>query len=232
LTFQRPKTQDMKTVFIPCRAVVAPGPISEAILKGVKEKSVCLVTTAQFVHMLDEVKKTLEDPRLKTEDRKQVTVNLGRPNPGQVLGCDARAACGGKAECVVYIGTGRFHALRAAVEADKPVYMVRPTGEVEKVSKRDVMAFQKKRYARLSKLEDAGTVGIVVSTKPGQEKMKDALQIQSKLRKQGKKAFIFAANEIKPQNLDGFKVDAWVSTACPRIAEDRFEKPVVDSYEL
>lgn len=215
-----------KTLFIPCRAKADPQRIARAISKGVKEKSICLITTAQFVHILDEI------GGLLAEGGKEVVVNLGRPNPGQVLGCDARAACRGSSECIVYIGTGRFHALRAAVKAQKPVYMVRPTGELEVVSKRDLIAFEKKRYARLSKLDDARTVGIIVATKPGQEKMAEALELKKKLAKDGKKTFIFAANEIKPQNFDGFKVDAWVSTACPRIAEDRFEKAVINSYDL
>jgi diphthamide biosynthesis enzyme Dph1/Dph2-like protein len=62
--------------------------------------------------------------------------------------------------------------------------------------------------------------------------MGKALELKKVFEKQGKEVFIFAANEIKPDYFTGYGIDAWVNTGCPRIAEDRFERPVIDMSEL
>jgi 2-(3-amino-3-carboxypropyl)histidine synthase len=212
----------VETVFMPCRARADVDKVVESV-RTIDCNSIGLVTTAQFVHQLDEIKKRLEDAG------KRAMISPGRPNPGQVLGCDARAAHG--AECYAYIGTGRFHALRVARETKKPVYMVRLEGGIEKVDEKELMKYEKMRAARIQAFKDARTVGLLVSTKPGQERMKQALEL--KKRSGGEKqTFIFVANEIKPDYFTGFDVDAWVNTACPRIAEDRFDRPVVDISDI
>jgi len=212
-----------KTIFIPCRAQADVEQVVKDILKGVKESKVGLVTTAQFVHQLDEIKKKLE------QGSKEVIISKGRPNPGQVIGCDAHAAKG--ADCYVYLGTGYFHPLRVAVETGKPVYTVHPKGGVEEISQEQIMKHAKIRAARVHKFKEAKKIGILVSTKPGQNRVKEALKLKEKLKGE-KETFIFVANEIKPDYFVGYDVDAWVNTACLRIAEDIFDKPVVDISEI
>ncbi len=217
-----------KTIFIPCRSKADIELVADNILEKVDFKKIGLVTTAQFVDDLKGIKK-----RLKAKG-KTVIVSPGRPNPGQVLGCDAKAASGPGAkgaEAYVYIGTGHFHPLRVALETGKPTYIAHPSGGIEKVSDELVMKHKKIRAARMYRFDEAKVVGILVSTKPGQNRMKKALELKKKLA--GKKeTFIFAANEIKPDYLIGYNVDAWVNTACPRITEDAFEKPMVDISEI
>lgn len=212
-----------KTIFIPCRSKADVELVADNILEKVECKKIGLVTTAQFVEDLDEIRKRLE------KAGKTVVISLGRPNPGQVLGCDARAAKG--ADCYIYIGTGHFHPLRVALETGKPVYMAHPSGGIERVSDDEIMKHEKIKAARLHRFKEARTVGVLVSTKPGQNRMEQAMGLREKLRGE-KETFIFAANEIKPDYLTGYDVDAWVNTACPRMAEDRFEKPVVDISEI
>ena len=195
----------------------------ESILEKVDYDKIGLVTTAQFVHQLNEVKRGLE------KGGKTVVISPGHPNPGQILGCDVRAAR--DADCYVYLGTGHFHPLRVAEETGKPVFMVHPSGGIEAVSEDQLMKRAKIRAARMHRFKEAKTVGVIVSTKPGQNRIGKALELRERLR--GKKqTFIFAANEIKPDCFEGYDVDAWVNTACPRITEDRFGRPMVDISEI
>ncbi|HTY46363.1 MAG TPA: diphthamide synthesis protein, partial [Methanomassiliicoccales archaeon] len=51
----------------------------------------------------------------------------------------------------------------------------------------------------------------------------------------GKKALVLIENSIDPETLMGYDVDAFVSTACPRLAIDdylRFKKPIITPKEL
>jgi 2-(3-amino-3-carboxypropyl)histidine synthase len=210
-----------ETIFIPCRSKANVELVVENILEKVDSEKIGLVTTAQFVDDLPEIKKELE------KADKEVIINEGRPNPGQVLGCDARAAKG--ADAYVYVGTGHFHPLKVAMETKKPVFMAHPSGGIEQVSEDQIMKHEKIRAARLHRFKEAKTVGIMVSTKPGQNRMEEALKLKEELDKE---AFVFAANELNPSNLLGYGVDIWVNTACPRIAEDRFERPVLNLGDL
>jgi 2-(3-amino-3-carboxypropyl)histidine synthase len=210
-----------ETLFIPCRAKIELGIVSDSIINSVKETKIGLISTAQFVLELPRLKKLLE------ASGKEAIISEGRGNPGQVLGCDAKAAQG-DVECFVYLGTGRFHPMRAAYETGKPVYMADPLGGVERLSETDLMRSEKKRHARISKVKSAERLGIIVSPKPGQQRIKQALLLRESLKSDNKKAFIFIANEIKPENFLGFDVDAWINTACPRISEDHFERPIID----
>lgn len=214
----------IRTVFIPCRSKADIELVVDNILEKVPCEKIGLITTAQFVCDLKEIKKRLE------KAGKSVVISPGRPNPGQVIGCDARAAKG--ADCYVYLGTGHFHPLKVALETGKPVYMAHPSGGIEKIPDELVMKHKKIQAARLHRFKEARVIGILVSTKPGQSRMKKALELKKRLEKGGKEAFIFAANELKPDYLIGYKIDAWVNTACPRITEDRFDKPVVDISEI
>lgn len=214
-----------KTIFIPVRAEADVGRIVKDILDKVKFKKIGLITTAQYIHLLDEVKDLLE------KGGKEVSIQPGRPNPGQILGCDVRAAKG-DVDCFVYLGTGRFHPLKVAYTTEKPVYIAHPSGGLEEISDKEKLVYQKKKYARISKFKDARRVGILVSMKPGQQQLDKALEFKGKIEKEGKETFIFVANEIKPESLIGFEVDVWVSTACPRIIDDHFDKPIVDISEI
>ncbi len=218
----------MKTIFIPCRSSADIELAVDNILEKVPFERIGLVTTAQYVHQLKEIQTRLN------KNGKNAIIAPGRPNPGQVLGCDAGAARGAAskgADCIVYLGTGHFHPLRAAMDTGLPTYMTHPSGGIEIISNELLMKHAKIKAARMHYFNLAKRVGILVSTKPGQSRMKQALNLREKL-KGVKETFIFAANEIKPEYLEGYDVDAWVSTGCPRIAEDRFNRPVVDISEV
>jgi 2-(3-amino-3-carboxypropyl)histidine synthase len=213
----------VKTLFVPARGQANIQEVVNSILAGVLIKKIGLVTTAQFVSQLPKIKERLE------QNGKEVIISAGRPNPGQVLGCDCRAAKG--AECYAYIGTGRFHPQNVARKTGRPTYIIHPMGGLEKISEEEVMRYEKIRAAKLHRYKEAKTIGVLVSTKPGQNRFEAALKLKNDLK--GKKeTFIFVANEIKPDYFVGYNVNAWVNSACLRIAEDDFDKPVVDISEI
>ena len=78
--------------------------------------------------------------------------------------------------------------------------------------------------------------GILVSTKNGQHNLSLAKLIKEKVEKKGLSAAILVSNNIDFQSLDNMlEFDAFVNTACPRIAvddNDRVRKPLLSANEL
>ena len=73
----------------------------------------------------------------------------------------------------------------------------------------------------------------MVSVKPGQYSYKRAKEIKDDLEKKRKNAFIFVFDTLDTMEMNNFPfIDFWISTACPRIADDRDKKNVIDMSEL
>ncbi|MBD3263191.1 diphthamide biosynthesis enzyme Dph2 [Candidatus Woesearchaeota archaeon] len=210
--------------------------IGKSVLNKLKDfKTIGLVATVQFVSQLPEIKSELK----KAE--KQIVIS--KPNkhavyPGQVLGCDVSAAIKiqNKVDCFLYIGDGKFHPLGIAVQTNKPVIILNPyTNKVNKLSDAEKKKWLKKQAARVSKVRDAQILGILVTTKPGQQNLKRAEQIKKKLQSQGKQAFVFVADTINPNDLLNFpQIQAWINTACPRLVDDQelFKKSIANADEI
>ena len=64
------------------------------------------------------------------------------------------------------------------------------------------------------KFLNADKHGILVSTKPGQENLKQALGIKKELKK---KSYLFLANNIDTNEFENFGLDSWINTACRRM---------------
>jgi 2-(3-amino-3-carboxypropyl)histidine synthase len=214
----------MKKLFIPAYLKKDPLPAVEKSLKLLAGfERIGLVTTSQHISQLSAVADFLQ--------RKGKKPFIG----GQILGCNRNNAKNIEkdVDCFLYIGSGKFHITRLAVGTEKPVFVANPYSDsAEKITEEEKKKYSKKRQGRILKAAEGSVFGIIVSTKTGQYKMKTALELKKKLTSLGKKAFIFAGSEINPGNLLPFKVDAWINTACPRIAEDEFSKPVINPDEL
>jgi len=64
-------------------------------------------------------------------------------------------------------------------------------------------------------------IGILISTKPGQENLKKALSLKNKLK--NKKSYFFLADEIDTRQFENFSdINAWINTACPRLDFEGF----------
>ncbi len=190
-----------------------------------------IVSTAQHIDCLGDVRGFLEKKGKKVLD-------FGKPSlsqtPGQVLGCDQVAALYGDFDCVLFIGSGKFHPFGIARKTEKPVLALSTdTDEIVDYSKeRD--RFLRIKFAQIEKAKDSKNFGIVVSTKPGQRYIRQAETLKKKLEKSGKNVWILVMDFISKDKLLGLKLDALVNCACPRLDEDYhlFGMPVLNPEDV
>jgi 2-(3-amino-3-carboxypropyl)histidine synthase len=197
-------------------------------------KRVGLLTTTQFRSWLPAIKDHLE--------AKGHEVHIGEPDrrvayAGQLLGCDYHTATvvAQDVDGYLYIGTGEFHPLGVAILVNKPIIIADP----ERGTARDLADLRdrivRQRHAAIARSHDATVFGIIVSKKIGQTRMDLANDLKGLAEKHGKEAQIFLMDLVSPEFLEGYRVDAWVNTACPRIAiEDilQYKQPVLTPQEF
>ncbi len=193
-------------------------------------KNIALATSIQHIKQIPKV-----SGLLKTHQKK---VHIGKPTtakyPGQILGCDPSAVISiqKKADCILYFGTGRFHALGIAKKTELPVFLLSLEDKKIHNLKKEQFTLQKKKIIRKAKFDDAKVICIVATTKPGQMN-RHVVEIKNKIEKKGKRAFIAIMDVIKPENLLGMDYDIILNTACPRIEEDVvFKKPIINVEEI
>ena len=84
---------------------------------------------------------------------------------------------------------------------------------------------KKKRKASYLNYLNADKIGVLVSLKPGQQKLSIAISLLNKLK--NKKSYIFLCNNINTSEFENFGIDAWINTACPRMD---FDNPKIINY--
>ncbi len=208
----------MKTLFIEAKSKADIMPVVKKSLRFLPE-NVGIVSTVQHIHKLEGVKRFLEE--------KGKNAFLG----GQILGCRASNAAriADNVEAFLYIGSGEFHPIEIALETEKKVVKADPlTGEAGFLKKEKIDKIRKRQKGALIKFLSADNIGIIVSVKPGQEKLKKAFELKDKIK--GRDVYIFAADDIDIDQMENFSfIETWVNTACPRIVED---KKGVINYEM
>ncbi|MGC8648034.1 MAG: diphthamide biosynthesis enzyme Dph2 [Candidatus Micrarchaeia archaeon] len=194
-----------------------------------------VVTTIQHVHQLESIKKFYEEHGKK--------VLIGKPygfakRQGQILGCDVGSAATINAEvdAFVYFGGGLFHPIGALLATTKPFFSIDPfEGKILRLdSYRET--YKKRSKGRIVSSLEAKSIGILVSTKNGQYNMSLAKLIKDKIEKEGINAAILVSNTFDFTSLENMaEFDAFVNTACPRIATedgDKIRKPIMSPNEL
>jgi 2-(3-amino-3-carboxypropyl)histidine synthase len=198
-------------IYVAASAKLQLVPVLEKVADILPER-VGLATTIQHVHMMNEAKEFLESKGKK--------VFIGKRD-GQVLGCEFSAVeeIKNKVDAFLFIGSGLFHPTGIAYYCQKKTFRADPyTREVEEV---DINLFLKRKYARIGKAKEAKVFGIIISTKPGQKNLKKAEQVRLELEEKGKEVYLIVGDEISPDRMLGFReIQAFVDTACPRIAVD------------
>ena len=132
----------------------------------------------------------------------------------QVLGCSELKT----KNPILLIGQGKFHAQNLYLQT--PLLYILEHNKINKISEQDIKSFQIKRKTALLKFLQAEKIGILVSTKPGQENLKQAIILREQLKKQGKTPYIFISNNIDITQFENFQIESWVNTACPGLAYD------------
>ena len=131
----------------------------------------------------------------------------------QVLGC-SKPNFPKNTQSILLIGNGRFHAISLAIQTKLPVYILEDN-QLTKISKKEIETFKQKQKVSYVKFLHSNKVGILISTKPGQQNLKKALDFQKNLK--NKKSYLFISNNINTSEFENFGLDSWVNTACPRL---------------
>jgi len=144
------------------------------------------------------------------------------PEPGLLLGCDysSARAISDEVASFLLLGGGRFHAIGLKLSTGKPVVILDPERSTAIAEDLDVDAFKRKRHSIIQAMSKAKSIGILVSSKPGQERMPMAKRLLSSIIDSGREGHIVILNEISHDALLNLGLDAYISTACPRIALD------------
>ena len=205
----------------------------ERIADSLPER-VGLLATVQYITALSTVKEVLEGLG------KKVVIGKGDARlkyDGQVLGCNCSAAISvaKDTDCFLYIGEGDFHPLAVAFGTGKETKVLDPvTFDLRSVDDvRDRVL--RKRFVAIERAKGAKSFLVVVSTKVGQRRDAVADDLMMKISSAGRKVYKAVMEEITPDLLIAYRVDAYVNTACPRLAMDdsvRYDKPILTPPEL
>lgn len=194
-------------------------------------KTVTLATTVQFIDSLEGIKQQLE------EVNKTVKLFNGdhAKYPGQILGCSLNKQ--ENTEAFLYIGTGEFHPKAILLNQNKPVFSYNPfTQSLKQLTEEDIEIIKKRQKGAYLKYKTSTNIGILVSTKPGQNHLNLAEKLKQKLKSEDKSPYIFIADTLNFSDLENFPfIECWVNTMCPRIGFDdtvRLEKPLINIQEL
>ncbi len=154
----------------------------------------------------------------------------------QALGCNytGAEAIAGDVDAFLFVGTGRFHPLGLAFAVDRPVYALDPLqGTLDPPLDRGALI--RKRQLLVASVREARRWGILVSTFPGQHRAGMARSMRERAAAHGREAEIILSGRIDPRDLEGRDLEAYVSTACPRIALDDaalYPRPVLTPPEF
>ncbi len=191
-----------------------------------------LVGSIQHLHLLFEYKKKLENAGFEVD----IPVGGARLTfPGQVLGCNYS---GDDPEIghYLFLGSGDFHPIGLVMHTGKPLALLDPyTGEASEMSFNRIERILRQRMGLIFAVDNARSFGILIGEKPGQMRRNLAIRMKNMLKKHGKKGYLLALDHVGPDLIDFYPVDAFVNTACPRIAIDdavKYAKPLITPFEL
>jgi 2-(3-amino-3-carboxypropyl)histidine synthase len=208
----------MKLLFIPSRAKV------QLSLQSLQNSNLPLklglVSTVQYNFYLNQIKAQLE------KQGKQAYIGKAKNmEPGQILGCNTEAASSiqDKVDAFLYLGSGKFHPIAIAMATGKPIFILNPeTQQLSRLDEKDIARAKAMKKTREIKYLSADSFGILVSTKPGQNKLKQAMALKEKLEKKGKKACIFLSDTFDINQLENFpSIECWVNTMCPGLSREQ-----------
>ena len=228
-----PMKESDKIIYVPLFSNVEVTPIMEQAFEEQlsdpdEDPDVGLVTTAQHMNKFGEMREWLE--------QRGYTVHTQRgderlTNEGQVLGCNY-ASADVDADQILYVGGGKFHPLGLAMEhPEKKVIIADPVNNGVTIA--DTEKFMKQRYGAVHRAMDAENWGVIFCTKIGQGRWDQAQEIVEN----NDNAYLITMDEVTPDRLTNFGMDAYVNTGCPRITTDdgpQFKKPMLTpgEYEI
>ena len=202
--------------------------VSEKLVE-LKWKRVGIVATVQHLMNLKELKTYLE----------QIGFKIYIENDGQILGCNLEGirSFSEQIDGIITLHAGYFHTYGLLLNTKVTILQLDPfTGELKLFSKTDREQLIRKRNGIIAKARRAEVWGILGSSKIGQYHPSQIKKIEKILEDHNKLKIILISENIQLENLTNFTwIDAWVDTACPRLAIDDHiysVKPVVTFKEF
>jgi len=192
-----------------------------------KFKKIAIYTTTQFSHRIPEIIKQLEKLGIEVVSSQPERTS----EKAQILGCDiyhGNLNINEEFEAYLYIGDGNFHP-RALLfyehnsDSDRKVVVFNPkSNKIEVLDNKEIEKILIKEETNLKRFLIAGNIGILITTKPGQEHWHYINDLGKKYP--DKNFYSFVTDNISFSEMENFPfIQAWVNTACPRIgAEDLF----------
>ena len=190
----------VETIFIPAKTKWRPTKEKVIEISNTLPKKMAIAYSVQFQDVARDIKNLLSKDH-------EIYGTI------QVLGC-SRPKFHKDVQAILIISSGKFHAVSLAFETKLPVYVL-DRNELHEISEKDLEIFGKDQKVRRLKYLNANKVGVLVSTKPGQQFMKNALDFKKKIK--NKKIYLFLENNINIGEFENFDIDSWVNTACPRL---------------
>jgi len=198
------------------------------------QEPVGVLATSQHLTELDNVIEGLESMGIKT---KIAEGDSRISHAGEVLGCNYSSATAIAKEVNTYllIGSGSFHALGVHLATGKKVVVLDPNLEEPREVDQMKDKILRQRHSVIERAEKARTFGIIVGEKVGQRRIRRARELRKLLRWKKKDASLVLMDKFDPDKLKTLGFDAYVSTACPRIAIDdmaMYDRPLLTPQEL
>lgn len=227
-----PLKYEVPTVFIEAFSNISIKKDLEKCLDELKQFSrIGLVTTTQHLHLLNETKDYLED-----NGKEVVLGSSPSTRKGQVLGCNFSSIKDLDVEVILFIGSGNFHPLGIKLFSNTPVLALDPYNSEIRNMDEYADRILRIRFARITKARSAKKWGIIVSSKEGQYRMILAKEIKKILEDAKMEAYILLMDNVTPDALLPYmELDAFIVSACPRIAIDdsqMYKKPLLTPQEL
>ena len=190
----------MRTLFIPAKSRLKINKSKILEISKKLPKNIVIAYSIQYKKIAEEVREILS----KNHNILKFT---------QVLGC-SKPQFPKNTQFILLISEGKFHAISLAIETHIPIYIFN-NNNFDQISKQEIQNFEKRQKASYVKFLNANKIGILVSTKPGQENIKKALEFKKQTKK---KSYLFLGNEINHLEFENFpQIQSWVNTACPRL---------------
>lgn len=202
-------------------------------ISKLKINKIGLVGSVQYIKQFESLKKYLEDKGKKVIIPKKKGFSA---YDGHVVGCEYNSLKTIENEVDGFLVIGnKFHSLGAALMCvDKDVYLLNEQSNNLELMNGEKDKVIRQRAIAIDKVKRAKKIGIVVDKRIGQYNMKIAEKLKNDFEELGKEAIIILVNEFNPSIMNFYNVDAFIDTACPRIAfEDfeRYDKPIITSRE-
>ena len=222
-----PVTLEKNVIYLPFQQDIPLEILESTVSELKKYRSVGITTTIQHAHQTKAICEWLKDHGVNA------VIGAGSsrtPLEGQVLGCTYASAKNADAEAFLFIGTGVFHAIGVSLATKKPTFALDPfaDGILQEVSADRLL---RKRFVQIEKAKNAKMFGILLSSKSGQARR----ELAERLAGLHENAVIILIREISEMQLRNLGFDAYVNTACPRLALDdqsRFPMPVLSPSEF